>query len=133
MASVVADTHAVLWYLLDPDRLSPAALAAPETVAPSGDVIHVSAISLVEIAYLFEKGALPEAVLERLEMAITDPDMEIETAPLDLAVAQAVRRIPRDAVPDMPDRIIAATALHLRLPLVTRDNRLRSADVDTIW
>jgi PIN domain nuclease of toxin-antitoxin system len=34
---------------------------------------------------------------------------------------------------DMPDRIIAATALHLGLALVTRDRKIRAADLDTIW
>jgi predicted nucleic acid-binding protein len=48
-------------------------------------------------------------------------------APLDAAVAQAVQKISRDAVPDMPDRIIAATALHLNAELVTRDQRLQTA------
>ncbi len=33
----------------------------------------------------------------------------------------------------MPDRIIAATALHLGLPLVTRDHRIRASSVTTIW
>jgi predicted nucleic acid-binding protein len=48
-------------------------------------------------------------------------------APLDVAVAQAIQKISRDAVPDMPDRIIAATALHLNAELVTRDHRLQAA------
>jgi predicted nucleic acid-binding protein len=48
-------------------------------------------------------------------------------APLDAAVAQAVQKISRVVVPDMPDRIIAATALHLNAELVTRDRRLHSA------
>jgi PIN domain nuclease of toxin-antitoxin system len=34
---------------------------------------------------------------------------------------------------DMPDRLIAATALHLDLPLVTRDRRLQGARIKTIW
>jgi predicted nucleic acid-binding protein len=33
----------------------------------------------------------------------------------------------------MPDRIIAATALTLGLPLVTRDGALRQLDIETIW
>jgi predicted nucleic acid-binding protein len=33
----------------------------------------------------------------------------------------------------MPDRIIGATALHLGIPLVTRDRRLQSAGIETIW
>ena len=36
-------------------------------------------------------------------------------------------------VPEMPDWIIAATALALGLPLVTRDLRIRSTSVPTIW
>jgi len=40
--------------------------------------------------------------------------------------------LPRDLVPEMPDRIIAATALHLGLPLVTRDRRLQAAGIPTI-
>ena len=41
--------------------------------------------------------------------------------------------VSRDVVPDMPDGIIAATALHLGLPLVTRDQRIQSAGIKTIW
>jgi predicted nucleic acid-binding protein len=48
-------------------------------------------------------------------------------APLDAAVAEAIQKISRVAVPDMPDRIIAATAVHLNAELVTRDRRLQAA------
>jgi predicted nucleic acid-binding protein len=44
-----------------------------------------------------------------------------------------LERIPRDAVPDLPDRVISATALALGLPLVTRDARIREAGIETIW
>jgi len=47
--------------------------------------------------------------------------------PVDIAVAEVLRKVSRTAVPDMPDRIIAATALNLNAPLVTRDLRLQSA------
>ena len=37
-------------------------------------------------------------------------------------------------VPDMPDRIVAASALALGLPLVTKDlNIRRLANLKTIW
>ena len=35
--------------------------------------------------------------------------------------------------PDMPDRIIGATAIHLGLPLVTCDGNLSTSAVQTIW
>ena len=40
----------------------------------------------------------------------------------------------RDEVPDMPDRIIGATALYLGLPLITRDKNLASSKLLTcVW
>jgi len=36
-------------------------------------------------------------------------------------------------VRDMPDRMIAATAARLGLPLVTRDRQIQSAGIATIW
>jgi predicted nucleic acid-binding protein len=33
----------------------------------------------------------------------------------------------------MPDRIIAATALHLDFPLVTHDQRIQTSGIKTIW
>jgi len=48
-------------------------------------------------------------------------------------VVDAVARFDREGVPDMPDRITAATALHLGLPLVTRDSKIRASDIETIW
>jgi predicted nucleic acid-binding protein len=50
-------------------------------------------------------------------------------ARLNAAVADAVQRIPRDTVPEMPDRIIAATAAHLNAELATRDRKLHSAGI----
>ena len=33
----------------------------------------------------------------------------------------------------LEDSIIAATALHLGLPLISRDRKIQLSDVDTIW
>jgi predicted nucleic acid-binding protein len=53
---------------------------------------------------------------------------------IDRTIADALASIPRLVVPDMPDRIIAATALSLGLPLVTRDTEiLRLTNVTTVW
>lgn len=38
-----------------------------------------------------------------------------------------------EAVPDMPDRMIAATALQLGFPLVTTDSAIRASGIPTIW
>lgn len=131
MNEVVADTHAILWYLYLPDRLSSAATAALNLASSS--MIYVSAVTLVEIAYLVDKGRLPEVVLDQLTQAMEDPASGLALAPVTPEVAQALRRVPRKLVPDMPDRIVAATAVQLGLPLVTADSQIRSSGISTIW
>lgn len=60
MNDVIADTHIILWYLYDTAKLSPAADAAL-TAAEQGGTIHISAITLVEVAYLETKPSFPYA------------------------------------------------------------------------
>jgi predicted nucleic acid-binding protein len=42
-------------------------------------------------------------------------------------------KVSRTDVPDMPDRIVAATALHFGVPVISRDGRIRSSAVKTVW
>ncbi|MCA6509898.1 MAG: type II toxin-antitoxin system VapC family toxin [Pseudanabaena sp. M090S1SP1A06QC] len=133
MTSVVADTHAFIWYILEPERLSQPALEALDRASSQGDAIFLSAISIVEICYLIDKGRLAETVLDRVITAIESENAGAEIISINQEVSLAVRQIPRETVPDMPDRIIAATALHLKIPLVTKDAKIQSANIQTIW
>ncbi|MDB5303630.1 MAG: hypothetical protein JWM97_1179 [Phycisphaerales bacterium] len=49
MSALVLDTHALIWYLEKSPRLSGAAHAAIKAAVGSGDLLHISAISLAEI------------------------------------------------------------------------------------
>jgi PIN domain nuclease of toxin-antitoxin system len=131
--SAVLDTHTVLWYLENSKELSAIARATIEEAIRDARDIRVSAISIIETVYLVERRRLPQTALERLRSALGDPNSGLLIAPVNAGVADAIPNIPRDVVPDMPDRIIAATALHLNLPLVTRDRRLQAAGLKTIW
>ena len=95
--------------------------------------MFVSAISIIEVVYLMERKRIPAAALQRLRNALTDPHAGLYIAPVDSLVADALEKVPRNIVPDMPDRIIAATALHLGAVLITRDRRLQAAGIQTIW
>jgi PIN domain nuclease of toxin-antitoxin system len=100
----------------------------------AGQPIYVSAITFVEVAYLIDKGKLPAADWLLLGSAVSNGvKTALELVPVDRAVAEAVALIPRAAIPDMPDRIIAATALHLGVPLISRDRKIQSSSIQTIW
>ena len=132
--AIVADTHAIIWYLVEPERLSQVALDALEGAIAAGEPVYVSAISLIEICYLIEKRRIASDLLQRILAVLNEPDPSLIVVPIDLAISIAVQNIARDTVPDMPDRIIAATALHLNLPLVTRDRKIQaSQSIITIW
>ena len=134
MTSVVADTHTLIWYVFDLQRLSETALTALEQAINTGNPIYISAITLIEIAYLVEKGRFAEEVLTRILNSLDDPNVGIILVPLDRNISGAIRQIDRVTVPDMPDRIIAATAFSLGIPLVTRDLRIQAlTTIKTIW
>ena len=133
MPAIVADTHAAVWYLLNAKNLSSNAERAMDETIEAGRPVYVSSISLVEVVYLVEKGKLPNVVLDRLTSALSEPDSGFVIAPLNLSIALAILQIPRETVPDMPDRIIAATALDLGLRLVTRDSEISKTGIEIIW
>jgi PIN domain nuclease of toxin-antitoxin system len=132
MSGRILDTHAVVWHLLASPELSQAALAKIEAATREGEPLCISAITVLEIVYLVEKKRLPETALERLVEAILDPESDLVCAPFEMATALAAQRVRRDDVPDMPDRVIAATALHLGVPLVTRDSRIAASGIQTV-
>ena len=133
MSDYVADTHSLIWYLEDSPRLGPAARACFEACDRGESVIYVPTICLVEIIYLQEKGRIPAEMKRLLDEEMRTGSADIILADLSAEVVEMLARVPRSDVPDMPDRIIAATALHLGLPLISRDCKIRVAAVETIW
>ena len=133
MIGAVADTHALIWYLLDSPRLSAPALAQFEACHTAGIRVGISSISIVEIIYLVEKNRIPSATLPLLEESLSTQPTLLDIIPLSHAVALAVDQVPREQIPDLPDRVIAATALHLSVPLITRDRKIVLSSVETIW
>lgn len=133
MLNAVADTHALIWYLFADSRLSPAAREAFDQATTAGDQIGFSAISLVEIVYLIEKSRIKAETLDRLLAAIDSDDAALVELPLDHSIVRALQDVPWSQVPDMPDRIIVATALFHKVPIISRDSKIQMNDVLTIW
>lgn len=130
---VVADSHAVVWYLQGSDRLSaPAAQALAEAEATDG--IVVSLATLVDLWYVTQTTRkLTEAHLTGLRSVLTSSAAFV-LQPIDLPVVDATVSIARDLLADPWDRFIVATARALTLPLVTRDDAIRKTRiVPIIW
>jgi PIN domain nuclease of toxin-antitoxin system len=133
MTDLVLDTHALIWYLEKSPRLSDPARGAVKSCVDAGGVLYVPVVSLVEILYLDEKGKLPAGALKKVLAEMQRLDSGLAEAPFVAGMVEAMARIGWGIVSDLPDRMIAATALHLGLPLVTADHRIRAAGLPTIW
>ncbi len=133
MLSSVADTHALIWYLYDDPRLSATARAFMERAVVEGDQIGVWPISLIEVVFLTERGRIQPQTFARLLTALDTSNSVLVEVPCDRQVAAALTRINRQDIPELPDRILAATALFLGVPLISRDRRILAASIPTIW
>ena len=133
MIAAVADTHTALWYLFDDDRLSVRAGDFIDNAAAEGRQIVVSSISMAEIVYLIEKGRLAANAYGDLKAALDDPDHVFKEAQFTVEIVDAMRQISRAEVPDMPDRIVAATGAYFAVPVISRDGKIRSSSVQTVW
>src|SRR5260370_31564005 len=94
---------------------------------------YISAISLVEIVYLVERGRIAGHAFDLFISQLSQDNPAFTVVPLDTRIAEVLRRISRNLVPDMPDRIITASAIHFGLPLITRDRRLQASGIVNVW
>jgi PIN domain nuclease of toxin-antitoxin system len=133
MPDAVTDTHGLVWYLEDDPRLGPAARAAFESCDRGEIIIYVPTMCLVEIVYLQEKGRITPDFKSLFDAVLQAGTTRLVPINLTVEIVNTMTRVPRTDVPDMPDRIIAATALHLGLPLISRDSKMQASTVQTIW
>ena len=127
---IVLDTHAWIWWIASPQKISTHARRAIEEAKE----LAVSAISLWEVAMLVAKSRLE---LDRdvglwMRQALAAP--RIRLAPLSVEIAVRSTALGRDFQGDPADRLIVATALELDTALVTKDERIRSwKKAVTVW
>lgn len=117
---VLLDTHTLLWWQAGSPRLAPSALIA---VSGAAEVL-ISPISCWEVSMLVSKGRI---TLDR-PTATWVHDLlgqeRIGAADLTAQIAVDAAELP-DFHGDPADRLLYATARSLRIPLITKDDRLR--------
>lgn len=133
MIKVAVDTHALLWYFYNDPRLSQTVQTHLDAEILAGNDVAVSSVTLVEIIYLVEKNKIPLNAFQEVTALLVSGQSGFVEVPLDRVVAIAMHQVARTAVPDMPDRIIAATALSLNVPLISRDAKIQVSGIQTIW
>lgn len=121
--TVLADTHVLLWWLAGGGRLSRSADRAIDDASR----VLVSPISCWEVGTLERQGRirLDRPVSNWVAALLDDPRTAV--AALSAEAAAWAGSIADDRFPGDPaDRLIYATARELRVPLVSKDERLHA-------
>ncbi|MBT9582925.1 type II toxin-antitoxin system VapC family toxin [bacterium] len=131
-ALILLDTHAWIWFVSDPSKLSRPARKAIEA-AIVGDGFGVSAISVWEVALLVLKNRLDLNIPVREWVRRCQLLPYLRVFPLDghtLLCAAELKGMHADPA----DRFIVATAQVRQLSIVTKDTKIRDyAGVTTLW
>ncbi|HEY6056868.1 MAG TPA: PIN domain-containing protein [Candidatus Limnocylindrales bacterium] len=120
MTAVMLDSHVVHWWSAEPERVS----AAAGKAITDADEIAVADISWFELAWLarHERIVLTIPITAWLDRLAS----QLRTIAVTPAIAYAAASLPTSFPGDPADRLIYATAIEHGLPLITKDERLRS-------
>ena len=134
MSEFVTDTHPLVWYLTKDKRLSAACLEIFQKTDTGEHTLWIPAIVLVEVQYLVERSRFPQELLAQVYSLLLPPTINYRLSPLDLSVIRAIVQVSADVVPEMPDRLIAATAVAANAPLLSRDHKITAVpNLSVIW
>jgi PIN domain nuclease of toxin-antitoxin system len=125
--TVLLDSHAFIWWLSSPDRLSKVARQAIESTKAC-----VSAVTAYELGIKFATGRLLE--FDSLDIGFEDQCRRqgLGLISIDVSHALAASRLPiihRDPF----DRLLAAQSIVENMPLVTLDPAFTPFGCNTIW
>lgn len=129
-SGLVLDTHAWVWWASEDRHLSRKARRQIDGATS----VFVPTICLREVAMLVHQERLTFSleVGEWLALAVSLP--RVELLPLSPEIAAVSTQLGAEFHRDPADQCIVASAICKRLPLVTKDERIRSfGRVRTVW
>jgi PIN domain nuclease of toxin-antitoxin system len=129
----VVDTHALIWYAVQEwSKLGRQAQRVFREVESGNGAIFVPALVMAEVSEAVHRGQvqLPEGVVRWGKRLFSSGRF----FPVEFSWETVQRAEELYAIPERGDRLIAATALELGYPLITRDPEIAEAvGLEIIW
>jgi PIN domain nuclease of toxin-antitoxin system len=127
--NILADTHAILWWLVGDERLSRTARRILENPVNRR---FVSIASLWETGIKLSTGKLLDEGLTLRVIADSLNEQEFVSLPIRIEALLRLDRLPwlhRDPF----DRMLIAQAMEEGIPLLTADSKISRYAVETVW
>ena len=129
---ILLDTQIVVWLNQEQDRLSKSAALAIADARVQGTGLAIADLTLWEFAMLATKNRISLSV--PLSSGLQELESFYTVLPITAAIAEASMTFSPKFPSDPVDRLIAATALVHKAPLITANRRIRaSREVPCIW
>jgi PIN domain nuclease of toxin-antitoxin system len=127
--TALLDTHTLVWTAIGSAKLSPLAHA---TIRDSANRMLVSSASAWEIATKVRIGKFPEAVSVELDFLNIPSVTGFEFLELTVEAALLAGRL-KGTHKDPFDRMLAAQAIVLGIPIISGDSEIDTFGVRRIW
>ena len=125
----LADTVAIIRHFAKVGRIGKAAKQILRDADKGQKTILISIISMVEVLYLSERNKIP-LNFEKVKRKLKNLD-NYRIVNLDLDIVETARIVQGL---ELHDRLIVASALSLKVPILTSDEIIRDAGiVDVVW
>lgn len=122
MDSFVTDTQALVKFMMGKKVINERSHQAYRLADKGQNTIIIPAVVLMEVLYLFEKNRIDVGLLQTEELF---KSRNYQFEPLSFDILKTASGI--DDIPELHDRLIAATAKYLDLPLISNDPEIRAS------
>ncbi|MFH1152187.1 MAG: PIN domain-containing protein [Pseudomonadota bacterium] len=127
MNRYVTDTQALVKFMMGKKVINDASHQAYQSADQGESTIIIPAVVLMEMLYLFEKNRIDVGLLQ-IELLFKSSNYQFE--PLGFEILKTATEI--TDIPELHDRLIAATAKYLDLPLITNDPVIKASAFVTV-
>jgi len=122
MADYVTDTQALVKFMMGKKVINDKAHQVFLSTDKGECTIIIPAVVLMEVLYLFEKNRISIDLIQTEDL-LKSKNYQLE--PLSMEILKTASEI--TDIPELHDRLIAATARYLDIPIITNDPVIRNS------